>query len=94
MEGKKLQYIEMHIYRYKPHQSNKIIDGWQVLKGDFSRYKQLLPKMQACIMAELRKRKRKWNPRCHPVAGEFNIRWQHLILFDLCTLFSGIKKIR
>ena len=29
-------------------------------------------------MAKLRKRE--WNPRCHRVAGEFNIRWQHLIL--------------
>ena len=37
--------------------STKIIDGWQVLKGDFSRYKQLLSKMQLCKMAQLRKRK-------------------------------------
>ena len=33
----------------------KIMDGLQVLKGDFSRYKQLLPKMQLCKKAELRK---------------------------------------
>ena len=57
----------------------KIIDGWQALKGDFSRYKHLLPKMQLCKMAELRKRK--WNPRCHLVAKGFNIRWQQLTLF-------------
>ena len=57
----------------------KTIDGCQLLKGDFSRYKQLLPKMQLCNLAELRKRK--MNPRCHLVEGEFNIRWQHLILF-------------
>ena len=55
----------------------KIIDGWQVLKGDFRRYKQLLPKMQLCKMAELTKRK--LNLRSHLVAGEFNIRWRHLI---------------
>ena len=36
----------------------KIIDGWQVLKIDISKYKQLLPKMQLCKMAELKKRKR------------------------------------
>ena len=24
----------------------KIIDGWQAIKGDFSRFNQLLPKMQ------------------------------------------------
>ena len=30
-------------------------------------------------MAELRKRM--WNPMCHLVAGEFSIRWQHLISF-------------
>ena len=58
---------------------SKIIDGWQVLKGDFSRFKQLLPSMQLCKMAKLRKGKK--NLRCHLVAGEFNVRWQHLILF-------------
>ena len=35
--------------------------------------------MQLCKMAELRKRK--WNLRCHLVAGEFSICWQHLISF-------------
>ena len=34
----------------------KIIDGCRVIKGDFSRFNQLLPKMQLCKMAELRKR--------------------------------------
>ena len=57
-----------------------IIDGWQVLKGDFSIYKKLLPEMQLCNVAELIKRKRKWNPRCDLVAVEFSIRLQHLIL--------------
>ena len=33
----------------------KIIDGWQVLKVDISRYKQLLPKMQLCKMVERRR---------------------------------------
>ena len=61
------------------HNPTKIIDGCQVLKGDFRRYRQLWPKMQLCKMAELRKRK--WNPRYHLVAGEFSIRWQHLITF-------------
>ena len=58
----------------------KIIDEWQGIKADFSRFHQLLPKLQLCNMAELKK-ERKWNPRCHLVAGEFNIRWQNLILF-------------
>ena len=59
--------------------ATKIIDGWQVLKGDISSIKQPLPKMQLSKMAELRKSK--WNPRCHLVARGFNIMWQHLILF-------------
>ena len=57
----------------------KIIDRQQVLKVVIGIYQQLLPKMQLCKTVELRKRK--WNPRCHLVAGESNIRWQHLILF-------------
>ena len=35
---------------------------------------QYLPCMPSLI-------KMKWNPRCHLVAGEFSIRWQHLICF-------------
>ena len=52
----------------------KITDGWQVIKGYFGRFDQLLPKMQLCNMAEFRKRKSMWNPRCHLVAGEFSKR--------------------
>ena len=53
--------------------TEQIVDGCQVLKGDFRRYKQLWPKMQLCKMAEMRKRK--WNPQCHLVVGEFSIWW-------------------
>ena len=46
-EGKKptmcVKYITIDKNQVNP---TKIIDGWQVLKGDFSRYRQLLPKMQ------------------------------------------------
>ena len=38
--------------------------------------------------------KRNWNPRCHLVAGEFNMSWQHLFYFKLFTQFNCIKKIR
>ena len=46
--------------------TTKIIDEWQVLKGDFSRYKQLLPNMHLCKMAELKEEVESW---CHIVAG-------------------------
>ena len=44
------------------HNPTKIIDGCQVLKEISTDKKQLLPKMQLCNMAELRKRK--WNSQC------------------------------
>ena len=71
----------------------KRINGWQVLKVDISRYKQLILKMQVCKMAGLRKRKRKGNSMHHLVAREFNIRWDTLFCSDLCTYFSCEKKI-
>ena len=64
--------------------TTKIIDGWQVIKGAFSRFNQLWPKMQLCNMAELRKRKRKWNPRSHLVAEEINTKVA-APYFVLCT---------
>ena len=66
--------------KIQTNQSNKKIVGWQGIKVDLTRFNQLLPKMQVCNMAELRKRKRKWNPLCHLVAGEFNIGRKHLTL--------------
>ena len=70
------KYIPIDTIKLIP---TKIIDGWQGIKVDFSRFNQLLPKMQLCNVAELRKRK--WNLGCHLVAEKFNIRLQHLILF-------------
>ena len=82
IEGKKTY----HIPKYTPIVTNQvnatnIIDEWQVINGYFSRFNQLLPKMQLGSMAELGKRKKKLIPRCHFVVGEFNITWHHLILF-------------
>ena len=48
----------------------KIIDGWQGIKVDFSRFNQLLQKVHLCTIVKLRK----WNSRCYLVAPEFNIR--------------------
>ena len=68
----------MHAYRYKLTQSNKKIDGCQVLKEVSTDKKQLLPKIQLCNMAELRKRTRNsqccatlWQGNLHKVAAPY-----------------------
>ena len=61
-----------------------------MLNRDLRRYKQLWPKMQLCKMAELRKRK--WNLWCNLVAGEFSIRWQHLISFIIMYMVQLYKE--
>ena len=52
------------------HNPTKIIDGYQVLKDISTDKKQLLPKMQLCNMAELRKRK--WNSQCSATLWQGN----------------------
>ena len=59
-------------------------------KGKFQKIQTAVAKNEALKMAELRKRK--WNPRCYLVAGEFSIRWQQLISFIIMYIVQLYKE--
>ena len=67
------------------HNPTKIIDGCQELKEILADINSC---DQNCSYAKwLNWERGKWNPWCHLVAGEFSIRWQHLISYSFTIMY-------